>query len=71
MDDQVSAAAKVGCKPRGAAGAAGCVYGLGVIGSVIYFLQHAPGFWLGVLGVLKALVWPAILAYKLLEFLKV
>ncbi|PWB38624.1 MAG: hypothetical protein C3F02_02840 [Parcubacteria group bacterium] len=45
-------------------------YGLGFIGAAIYFIQHAGDFWLGVLGVLKALVWPAFLVYKLLEFLK-
>ncbi len=46
------------------------VYGLGFLGSLIYFIQHASGFWIGVLGFLKALVWPAVLIYKLLEFLK-
>jgi len=46
------------------------VYGLGFIGALVYFIQHAASFWLGVLGFLKALVWPAILIYKLLESLK-
>lgn len=46
------------------------VYGLGFIGALIYFIQHAAGFWMGVLGVLKAILWPAFLVYKLLEFLK-
>lgn len=50
--------------------AGGAVYGLAMIGSAVYFIQHATTFWLGVLGVLKALVWPALLVYKLLEFLK-
>ena len=43
------------------------VYGLGFIGSLIYFLQTADSFWVGVGGIFKALVWPAIVAYKLLE----
>lgn len=47
-------------------GAPGAVYGLGFIGALIYFIQNATSFWIGVLGVLKALVWPAILVYKLL-----
>lgn len=51
-------------------GAGDAVYGLGLIGAAIYFIQHAATFWMGVLGVLKALVWPAMLVYKLLEFLK-
>jgi hypothetical protein len=46
------------------------IYGLAFIGALIYFIQHAVTFWAGVLGVLKAIVWPAILIYKLLEFLK-
>lgn len=36
------------------------------IGALVYFLQHASTFWMGVLGVLKAIVWPAILVYRLL-----
>lgn len=46
------------------------IYGLAFIGAVVYFIQHATSFWLGVLGVLKAIVWPAILMYKLFEFLE-
>lgn len=46
------------------------LYGMGFIGSLIYFIQHATGFWPGVLGFIKALVWPAIVIYKLLEYLK-
>lgn len=47
----------------------GGIYGLAFIGAVIYFVQNADSFWAGVLGVGKAIVWPAILVYKLLEFL--
>jgi hypothetical protein len=46
------------------------IYGFGFIGALIYFIQHATSFGMGVLGFLKALVWPAVLVYKLLEFLK-
>ena len=46
------------------------VYGLGFVGALIYFLQHAATFAAGVLGILKAVVWPAILVYKLLEMVK-
>jgi len=46
------------------------IYGLGFIGAVIYFIQHAPTFWMGVLGFFKALIWPVLVVYKLLEFLK-
>ena len=46
------------------------IYGLAFVGALIYFIQHATSFGMGVLGFLKAIVWPAILVYKLLEFLK-
>lgn len=46
------------------------VYGIGLIGALIYFIQQATGFWMGALGILKALVWPAMIVYKLLAFLK-
>jgi hypothetical protein len=46
------------------------LYGLGFIGAAVYYIAHAPTFWAGVVGFLKALVWPAFLVYKLLEFLK-
>jgi len=42
------------------------IYGLGFIGALVYYIQHATSFWVGVLGFLKALVWPAMLVYKLL-----
>jgi len=51
-------------------GTCGTVYGLAMIGSVVYFVRHAATFGAGVLGVLKSLVWPAVLMYKLLEYLK-
>jgi hypothetical protein len=45
------------------AGPSGAVYGLGFIGAAIYFISHATGFWVGVLGFLKAIVWPAFLVF--------
>lgn len=51
-------------------GASEAVYGLGLIGALIYYIQHAPTFLAGILGVLKAIVWPAFLIYKLFELLK-
>ena len=44
------------------------VYCLGFIGAVIYYIQTATGFWDGVLGVLKAIVWPAMIVFQALEF---
>jgi len=47
------------------------VYCLGVIGAAIYYIQNAATFWAGVIGVLKALVWPAFLVYHALAYLGV
>jgi len=54
------------CCPCGSNGA---IYGLGFIGSAIYYISNATGFWMGVLGLLKSIVWPAFLIYELLKFL--
>jgi hypothetical protein len=51
-------------------GVSGGIYGFAFIGALVYYLMHATTFWLGVLGVLKAIVWPAMLIYNLMEFLK-
>jgi hypothetical protein len=45
----------------------GPFYFMGFIGALIYFIQRADGFWIGVLGFLKAIIWPALFVYKLLE----
>lgn len=45
-------------------GASGAVYGLGLIGAAIYFISLASGFWMGVVGFLKAIVWPVFLVYE-------
>lgn len=48
----------------------GGTYFLIFIGVAVYYIQHAASFWQGVLGILKAMVWPAFLAHKLFEYLK-
>lgn len=42
-------------------------YILGFIGAVVYYISSTTGFWMGLLGVLKALVWPAFLVFELLK----
>jgi len=46
------------------------VYGLGLLGALVYYLQTATSFWDGVVGILQALLWPAFLVYHLLGFIK-
>ena len=55
--------------PRHRAGGGNAVYGLGLIGAMVYYIQHAHGFWAVIVGILKALVWPAFVIYDLLRFL--
>lgn len=48
---------------------AGAVYGIGFVGAVIYFIVQAASFWAGVLGVLKAIVWPAIMVCEVFKYI--
>lgn len=50
-------------------GSGGIVYFLGFIGAAFYYISHATSFWIGVVGFLKAIVWPAFLVFELLKFL--
>mgnify|MGYP001051154502 CR=1 FL=1 len=56
-------------KDVGSSAGAGAVYGFGLVGALIHFIQNAETFGEGVVGVLKALVWPAMIVYYLLESL--
>jgi hypothetical protein len=47
----------------------GGVYGVGFVGAAVYYVQQATGFWSGILGLVKALVWPAFLVYELMRYL--
>ena len=47
--------------------APGAVYGLGLIGALVYYLQNASTFTEGLIGVLKAFVWPALFVHKILS----
>ena len=45
----------------------GGIYGFAMIGVAVYYIKNAASFGDGVIGVLKALVWPAVVAYKLFQ----
>ncbi len=53
-----------------AGGVSSGVYGLAFIGALVYFIQHSDSFVSGLYGLFKAILWPAFLIYRLLEFLK-
>lgn len=47
----------------------GAVYGFGLFGALYYYLSTAGSFQAGLLGVLKAFVWPGMMVYHLFKFL--
>ncbi len=58
-------------KKMAKAGGASGVWFLGFIGALVFYIHvHSGTFWLVVLAVLKAIVWPAFLVYHLMLFLK-
>jgi hypothetical protein len=57
-------------RDNGAAAGAGAVYGLGLFGAVIYYIQSATSFFGGLIGCVKALFWPGFVVYELMKFLK-
>lgn len=63
---------KMDCKHRHHQnyGGSGAIYGLGVIGALFYFLQHTATFEAVMIGIGKAIFWPAILMFKLLTYLQ-
>jgi hypothetical protein len=42
------------------------VYGLGFLGALVFYIQHSETTSAVIWGILKAIVWPAMLVYKLL-----
>lgn len=56
---------KLGCNTMKCAPGCG-IYGVGFIGALVYYIQTTTGIWGTIIGVLKAIVWPAFLVWKLL-----
>jgi len=48
----------------------GGIYGMATVGALVYYLQGATSFQAGMIGVFKAIFWPAFLIHKLLGFLQ-
>jgi len=57
-------------KYHSGSGIAGTAYFMAFIGAAVFYIQQATSFGIGVIGFLKALVWPAFLVYNLLQFIK-
>ena len=50
-------------------GASGAVYGLGLIGALVYYLQGTSNFPDALMGIIKAILWPGFLIYKVFQVL--
>lgn len=50
-------------------GESGAIYGLGVIGALFYFLHGVVGFGPILMGIGKAIFWPAFVVFKVLGVL--
>lgn len=50
--------------------ASNTVYGLGFVGALVFYFQHATTLTAYVIGLGKAILWPAFMVYSLLGFLK-
>jgi hypothetical protein len=50
-------------------GGGGAVYGLGWIGALLYYWQHASGLGDHLWSIIKAFLWPAFVVYDLLGHL--
>ena len=48
----------------------GAIYGIGIFGALVYFIQHATSFTDGVVGIMYAIFWRAVVVYKVLELFK-
>ena len=49
-------------------GSSSCLYFMGMIGAAVYYISVSTSFWGGLLGFLKALVWPAFMVYDVLTY---
>ena len=61
---------KKGRWKKGMNNSGGALYGIGVLGALVYYLMHATTFWMGLIGIFKAVFWPGFVLYRVLELLK-
>ncbi|MEN8253556.1 MAG: hypothetical protein ABFQ62_04240 [Patescibacteria group bacterium] len=55
------------CNMGGCGSPCNPIYGLGLLGAVVYYWQTSAMFSDKLLGIFKALLWPAFLVYSVLE----
>jgi hypothetical protein len=64
MTDSTRSSYRQRSASQASAGGGNAVYGLGLIGALVFFWQQADSFGEYLLAILKALVWPAFLVYE-------
>lgn len=70
MSEEKCAADHGCCKKKvKCGGCMGGVYGLAVLGTLVFYIQHADSFTTGAIGFFKAVFWPAFLIYKVYTML--
>jgi hypothetical protein len=47
----------------------GAIYVMGFMGALLFFLIHSTSFMDGLFGIAKAIFWPGVIVYKVLEIL--
>ena len=50
-------------------GPTGYIFFVAWIGALFYFVSQVDGFWNIIVAILKSFVWPALVMYRVLEFL--
>ncbi len=50
-------------------GSSSAVYGLGLIGALVFYWQQADGLWPHLFALVQAVLWPAFLVYDVLGFI--
>jgi hypothetical protein len=51
------------------AGAAGAIYGLGILGAWVWFFQQADTFWQYIWAFFQGILWPAFMVYDVFRIL--
>jgi hypothetical protein len=54
---------------KGSPGGAAPLYGMGVLGALVYYIQESTSFLDGLWGIVLAIFWPAVLVYEALHAL--
>ncbi len=67
MDDERRSETTIIKKYVNNGGGAGFAYFLGMVGAAVYYVQQSATFAGDVIGLLKALVWPAFVVYRILH----